>query len=123
MRSRAWRAPAAAVAAVAAFSCGLVSTVAHADEPAPPDSTIPTGEVDGAIVAVGLPPVPPTSVEVAVDVPPVPPTSVVVAVDVPSGVHGDTGAIMGVAAPAVLPVTFHRPKPGHSLLPGGDLRG
>jgi hypothetical protein len=83
MRSRAWRASAVTVAAVATFSCGLASTVAHADEPAPPDSTVPTGEVDGAIVAVDVPPIPPTSVEVAVDVPPVPPTSVVVAVDEP----------------------------------------
>ena len=44
------------------------------------DSTVPTGEVDGAIVAVDVPPVPPTSVPpssviVAVDEPPVPPTS------------------------------------------------
>ena len=80
---------AAAVAAAATFTCGLASTVAHAEDPAPapdttqPDSTGPTGEFDGAEVAVGLPPVPPTSVEVAVDVPPVPPTSVEVAVDVP----------------------------------------
>ena len=88
MRSRAWRASAVAVAAAATFTCGLASTVAHADEPgtdpAPtPESTVPTGEVDGAIVAVDVPPVPPTSVEVAVDEPPVPPTSVVVAVDEP----------------------------------------
>ena len=101
MRSRAWRASAVTVAAVATLSCGLASTVAHADEPAPTtdsneatdnpestDGTVPTGEVDGAIVAVDVPPVPPTSVPsttvtVAVDEPPVPPTSVVVAVDEP----------------------------------------
>ena len=91
MRSRSWRATAVTVAAVATFTCcGLASTVAYADEPtAPPtDSTVPTGEVDGAIVAVDVPPVPPTtvppsSVIVAVDEPPVPPTSVVVAVDEP----------------------------------------
>ena len=80
-------------AVAATFTCGLASTVAHADDPAPApdttqpdnpaDSTVPTGEFDGAEVAVDLPPVPPTTIEVAVDVPPVPPTSVEVAVGVP----------------------------------------
>jgi hydroxyethylthiazole kinase-like uncharacterized protein yjeF len=47
----------------------------------------------------------------------------VVAIDLPSGLHGDTGAILGDAAPAQLTVTFHRPKIGHLLLPGRDLLG
>ena len=41
-----------------------------------------------------------------------------VAVDVPSGLHGDSGEIMGRAPMAAHTVTFFRAKPGHYSLEG-----
>jgi hydroxyethylthiazole kinase-like uncharacterized protein yjeF len=46
-----------------------------------------------------------------------------IAVDVPSGVHGDTGEVLGVAPRCVATVTFFRPKPAHLLYPARDLLG
>lgn len=47
----------------------------------------------------------------------------VIAVDVPSGLHADTGAVLGVAAPAVRTVTFGRLKAGLLAGHGPDLAG
>lgn len=47
----------------------------------------------------------------------------VVAVDLPTGVHADSGAIMGVAMVADLTLTFGSRKPAHLLHPGAALCG
>jgi len=47
----------------------------------------------------------------------------VVAVDLPSGLHADTGAVLGIAVRATTTVTFGRLKPGLLAEPGADLAG
>lgn len=47
----------------------------------------------------------------------------VIAVDIPSGIHGDSGAVLGCAAPAHLSVTFLPRKTGHVLMPGRTYCG
>lgn len=46
-----------------------------------------------------------------------------IAIDMPSGIHTDTGKIMGVALKAEETVTFHRIKMGHTIEPGKHYSG
>jgi ADP-dependent NAD(P)H-hydrate dehydratase / NAD(P)H-hydrate epimerase len=47
----------------------------------------------------------------------------VMSVDIPSGLHADTGAVMGVAVRADVTATFGFPKVGQLLFPGAGLVG
>jgi len=47
----------------------------------------------------------------------------VISVDIPSGIHGDTGQIMGIAVKADHTITFGLPKHGNLLYPGADHTG
>ncbi|WP_240796887.1 NAD(P)H-hydrate dehydratase [Terasakiella sp. SH-1] len=47
----------------------------------------------------------------------------IVAVDTPSGLHGESGQVLGTTLPADLTVTFCRPKTGHYLYPAKKLCG
>ncbi len=47
----------------------------------------------------------------------------VLAVDVPSGIHADTGTVMGVSLPAAATVTMQALKAGLLLYPGADYCG
>lgn len=47
----------------------------------------------------------------------------VLAIDIPSGIHADTGAVMGCALKADVTVTMQSVKPGHLLYPGAAYTG
>ena len=47
----------------------------------------------------------------------------VVSIDIPSGIHADTGEVLGCAVIADFTVTFHAPKIGLLMYPGADHSG
>ncbi|MGI5850127.1 MAG: NAD(P)H-hydrate dehydratase [Christensenellales bacterium] len=47
----------------------------------------------------------------------------IIACDIPSGIHSDSGAVLGTAVRANETVTFQCAKPGHFLYPGRDFTG
>lgn len=51
------------------------------------------------------------------------PIPLTLAVDVPSGIHGDTGAVMGIALKADVTITFGWEKTGTALYPGREYAG
>ena len=87
----------------------VFGTIAHADEPV---TTEPV--MTEPIVAVGLPPIPPTTVVVAVGPPPVPTTNVIVAVGQPPI---PPVALDDVAAQAPVPqASTELPETGASIM-------
>lgn len=47
----------------------------------------------------------------------------VIAIDIPSGIHGDSGEVMGVAIKATWTICLGLPKPGNVLYPGAHYNG
>ncbi len=92
-----------AVALAAVVACCAIGSPVHADTtPVEVAVGLPPVPPTSVEVAVGLPPVPPTSVEVAVGLPPVPPTSVEVAVGLPP--VPPTSVEVAVGLPPVAPL-------------------
>lgn len=47
----------------------------------------------------------------------------IISIDIPSGIHSDSGDVLGTAVKASTTVTFNVRKPGHILLPGKTFAG
>ena len=47
----------------------------------------------------------------------------IISIDIPSGIHGDTGKVLGCAIKANITLTLHAKKIGHTLYPGIDYCG
>ena len=108
------RAVAMILAAVAIS--GVFGTIAHADEPVTTEPVTTEPVTTEVIVAVGLPPIPPTTVIVAVGLPPIPPTTVIVAVGLPPIPPVDDVAAQAPMPPvAVDDVAVQAPVPQASI--------
>ncbi|WP_447248458.1 NAD(P)H-hydrate epimerase [Meridianimarinicoccus sp. RP-17] len=104
------RLPPDAAAAHAAW-CGVGAVLPLAEAPA----LMPGADVViDALFGIGLSR--PLAGDAAAVLDAVPRTARKVAVDVPSGRDADTGAVLGAAFDADLTVTFHAPKPVHTML-------
>lgn len=95
--------------AIATFlvASGALGVTVHASEPPVPDPVeavpVETGELDGAIVAVGLPPVPPVDTVAPVDTAPV-----------------ETGEVDGATVAVGLPPVPPPPAPAAPAAPAPD---
>ncbi len=91
---------------------GVFGTIAHADEPVTTEPVTTEPVTTEVIVAVGLPPIPPTTVIVAVGLPPIPPVD-----DVAAQAPMPPVAVDDVAVQAPVPqASIELPETGASIM-------